>query len=252
MMRALIKDKNYLLFLLFLGAVACSKSPSKIQNIEPQIESKPLTNTDTSEALPETSSQKNTQSTKDLLESLNGAWASTCRDLDSKNKNTSEKDILVIQPKDEKMIIKFYSLSFDNTRSCEQSKFLKGIEANFTIEKAGDGHAEREAALALDTVDENLSLEKTENILLVLASPKNSNHTGRILFEIMDNQRAFIRLQIDEWKDLLNSLDENHDAVLIELNALAQEKDLGKKRIPYTRAQAFSRAKPEDLELIQE
>lgn len=258
--------KNKMFFSVYLLSLlaACSKntaghglenanligneaSPS---NLTPSTEG-PILDTGDAPTPPNTPGS-NTASPNDILKSINGAWSSTCRDMDSKKPNTSEKDIIVVSPEEKINNITLYTLFYNGSRSCEKNRFNNLEDYSFVLEEPLDGHAERNNALALDLIDRKISLEKPQNVLLVFANPHNSKQKGRILFEIFDTQRTGIRLQIQEWRAFLPTRMKDNDAVLLQLESITNAGEAKDRSIPYTKSQAFSRSRPDDLELIEE
>jgi len=189
---------------------------------------------------------------EDILKGISGAWSSTCRDMDSKKANSSEKDVVIINIDDKKTSLIIHTLQYSGSRSCEKKYFQDLEENSFSLNNAQDGHSEHEQALALDLVDPKIKTEAAQNVLLVFASPDNSELKARILFEVLDTQRTAIRMQIQEWKHLLPSRLQDHDTVILQLESILNEGGAGKRSIHYTKSQAFSRSSPEDLALIND
>jgi hypothetical protein len=219
-------------------------------NVAPSTEG-PVLDTGDAPAPPNTPGS-NTASPNDILKSISGAWSSTCRDMDSKTANTSEKDIVIVTPEEKTNTITLYTLFYNGSRSCEKNRFSSLEDHSFVLEESVDGHAERNNALALDLIDGKISLEKPQNVLLVFANPQNSKQKGRILFEIFDTQRTGIRLQIQEWRSFLPSRMKENDAVLLQLESITNAGEAKDRNIPYTKSQAFSRSLADDLEVIED
>jgi hypothetical protein len=205
-----------------------------------------------SEETPAGNETRNNVQPADILKSISGTWSSTCRDSDAKHTNTSEKDVIMITLDPKGNSISLYTLYYSGSRSCEKRHFKSLDEHTFALGEARDGHTERNSALALDLIDQKINLEKPQNVLLVFANPRDSSKKGRILFEIFDNQRTGIRLQIDEWRSFLPERLKDQDAVILQLESIVNAGEVKDRNTRYTKSQAFSRSLADDLELIQD
>ncbi|MEZ4816135.1 MAG: hypothetical protein R3A80_13190 [Bdellovibrionota bacterium] len=195
---------------------------------------------------------KNEASSAEILKSLLGAWSSTCRDLDSKISNSSAKDVIYISlTKEGTHKLNLFTLFFSGSRNCEAKRFQELEEHNFLLSSIQDGQEERNSALALDLADPEMKIDPPTNVLLVLANQEDSTQKGRMLLEVLDSQRTSIRLQIQEWKELLPTRAKDFDSVVLQLESLQNSGATNNRSIYYTKSQAFSRSSTEDILLVE-